>query len=80
MAYFCNSIDEFAMANDSTIPTIDVSPLRSGSEAARREVARQIDAACTDIGFTVAQMFLGRLCQLCSRPFLKLGNKNAVVK
>src|SRR5580692_6542143 len=39
------------MANDSTIPTIDVSPLRSGSEAARRDVARQIDAACTDIGF-----------------------------
>ena len=51
MAYFCNNIDEFAMANDSTIPTIDVSPLRSGSEAARRDVARQIDAACTDIGF-----------------------------
>jgi isopenicillin N synthase-like dioxygenase len=36
---------------ENTIPTIDVSPLRSGSEAARREVARQIDAACTDIGF-----------------------------
>src|SRR5580693_2742632 len=36
---------------ESTIPPIDVSPLRSGSEAARRDVARQIDAACTDIGF-----------------------------
>jgi isopenicillin N synthase-like dioxygenase len=34
-----------------TIPTIDVSPLRTGSEAARRDVARQIDEACTDIGF-----------------------------
>src|ERR1700679_1527056 len=39
------------MANDSTIPTIDVSPLRSGSEGGGRDVARQIDAACTDIGF-----------------------------
>jgi len=37
-------------AND-TIPTIDLSPLRDGSERERREVARQIDAACTDIGF-----------------------------
>jgi isopenicillin N synthase-like dioxygenase len=34
-----------------TIPTIDLSPLRSGSEASKREVARQIDDACTDIGF-----------------------------
>ena len=34
-----------------TIPTIDLSPLRSGSEAGKREVARQIDDACTDIGF-----------------------------
>jgi len=39
------------MAADNTIPTIDVSPLRDGSAAARRDVARQIDAACTDIGF-----------------------------
>jgi isopenicillin N synthase-like dioxygenase len=37
-------------AND-TIPTIDLSPLRSGNERERREVARQIDAACTDTGF-----------------------------
>jgi isopenicillin N synthase-like dioxygenase len=41
----------FTMAADNTIPTIDVSPLRDGSAAARRDVARQIDAACTDIGF-----------------------------
>src|SRR5271156_4678279 len=41
----------FAMAANDTIPTIDVSPLRDGSAAARRDVARQIDAACTDIGF-----------------------------
>jgi isopenicillin N synthase-like dioxygenase len=39
------------MAAGNAIPTIDVSPLRDGSIAARREVARQIDAACTDIGF-----------------------------
>jgi isopenicillin N synthase-like dioxygenase len=38
------------MAAD-TIPTIDLSPLRSGSEAGKRDVARQIDEACTDIGF-----------------------------
>ena len=30
-----------------TIPTIDLSPLRSGSDAGKREVARQIDDACT---------------------------------
>src|SRR5580698_9020374 len=39
------------MAANDTIPTIDVSPLRDGSAAARRDVARQIDTACTDIGF-----------------------------
>jgi isopenicillin N synthase-like dioxygenase len=39
------------MAAQSIIPTIDLSPLRDGSEAERREVARQIDTACTDIGF-----------------------------
>jgi isopenicillin N synthase-like dioxygenase len=41
----------FTMAANDTIPTIDVSPLRDGSAAARRDVARQIDTACTDIGF-----------------------------
>jgi isopenicillin N synthase-like dioxygenase len=39
------------MAADNTIPTIDLAPLRDGSDKARREVARRIDAACTDIGF-----------------------------
>jgi isopenicillin N synthase-like dioxygenase len=34
-----------------TIPTIDMTPLRSGDTAAKREVARQIDAACRDTGF-----------------------------
>jgi isopenicillin N synthase-like dioxygenase len=34
-----------------TIPTIDMTPLRSGNDAAKREVARQIDAACRDTGF-----------------------------
>ncbi len=34
-----------------TIPTIDLTPLRNGGEIGRREVARQIDAACTEIGF-----------------------------
>ena len=38
------------MATDE-IPTIDLSPLVDGSAAGRREVARQIDAACTDTGF-----------------------------
>ena len=38
------------MAAD-TIPTIDLSPLRGGSAAEQREVARQIDAACMDTGF-----------------------------
>jgi isopenicillin N synthase-like dioxygenase len=36
---------------DNTIPTIDLTPLRSGNEADRRTVARQIDAACRDTGF-----------------------------
>ena len=39
------------MATDDAIPTIDLSPLQGGSESEKREVARQIDAACTDIGF-----------------------------
>jgi isopenicillin N synthase-like dioxygenase len=38
------------MAAD-TIPAIDLTPLRNGSEAGKRQVARQIDDACTDIGF-----------------------------
>jgi isopenicillin N synthase-like dioxygenase len=38
------------MATDA-LPTIDVSPLRGGSERDKLEVARQIDAACTEIGF-----------------------------
>jgi isopenicillin N synthase-like dioxygenase len=39
------------MAANDTIPTIDLSPLRGGSAADKREVAKAIDAACTDIGF-----------------------------
>jgi isopenicillin N synthase-like dioxygenase len=39
------------MAAENAIPTIDVSPLRGGDAAAKRGVARQIDAACTDTGF-----------------------------
>jgi isopenicillin N synthase-like dioxygenase len=39
------------MATDDAIPTIDLSPLQGGSESEKREVARQIDDACTDIGF-----------------------------
>src|ERR1700681_2514889 len=42
------------MAAENAIPTIDVSPLRGGDAAAQREVARQIDAACTDTGFFLA--------------------------
>ena len=36
---------------ERTIPTIDLTALRSGSEAQKREVARQIDEACCDTGF-----------------------------
>jgi isopenicillin N synthase-like dioxygenase len=39
------------MAANDVIPTIDLSQLRNGGEAGKREVARQIDAACTEIGF-----------------------------
>ena len=39
------------MAAESAIPTIDLSSLRGGSDIEKREVARQIDAACTEIGF-----------------------------
>jgi isopenicillin N synthase-like dioxygenase len=36
-----------------TIPTIDLTPLREGSESGKRAVSRAIDAVCTDIGFFV---------------------------
>ncbi|MFZ4686726.1 MAG: 2-oxoglutarate and iron-dependent oxygenase domain-containing protein [Hyphomonadaceae bacterium] len=36
------------------LPVIDVSPLLSGSEAARRAVADEIGAACCDLGFFYA--------------------------
>ena len=38
------------MAAD-TIPTIDLAPLRNGSVAGQRDVARRIDEACRDTGF-----------------------------
>ena len=38
------------MAAENAIPVIDLSPL-AGSARERREVARRIDDACTDIGF-----------------------------
>jgi isopenicillin N synthase-like dioxygenase len=38
-------------ATTSALPTIDLAPLRDGSAADRRDVARQIDQACTEIGF-----------------------------
>src|SRR5580693_3411002 len=41
------------MAAKNAIPTIDLSPLRGGSATENREVARQIDAACTEIGFFI---------------------------
>src|SRR5258708_15332876 len=41
------------MAAKNAIPTIDLSPLRGGSGTEKREVARQIDAACTEIGFFI---------------------------
>jgi len=41
------------MAADNTIPIIDISPLRSGADIEKLEVARQINAACTDIGFFI---------------------------
>src|SRR3954454_13501157 len=34
-----------------TTPTIDLTPLRTGTDAGKREVARQIDEACRDTGF-----------------------------
>ena len=39
------------MASNLTIPTIDMSPLRTGGDAEKREVARRIDTACRDTGF-----------------------------
>jgi isopenicillin N synthase-like dioxygenase len=36
---------------ERSIPTIDLTALRGGSDAQKREVARQIDAACCDTGF-----------------------------
>src|SRR6195256_111348 len=36
---------------DNAIPSIDLSLLRSGSDSGKHDVARQIDAACTEIGF-----------------------------
>ena len=38
------------MATD-TIPTVDLTPLRSADDAGKRAVARAIDAACRDTGF-----------------------------
>ena len=39
------------MANPTAIPVIDLAAALGGSPARRLEVARQIEAACTDIGF-----------------------------
>jgi isopenicillin N synthase-like dioxygenase len=39
------------MAADNAIPTIDITPLRTGSDADKRKVARRIDDACMDTGF-----------------------------
>ena len=36
---------------EHTIPTIDLTPLRTGTDADKRKVARQIDEACRDTGF-----------------------------
>jgi hypothetical protein len=41
------------MAAKNAIPAIDLSPLHGGSGIEKREVARQIDAACTEIGFFI---------------------------
>ena len=41
------------MAPANTIPAIDLSPLRRGSEGDKREVSRAIDAALTEIGFFI---------------------------
>src|SRR5258708_23307193 len=41
------------MAAKNAIPTIDPSPRRGGRGTEKREVARQIAAACTEIGFFI---------------------------
>ena len=41
------------MAAKNAIPVIDLTPLRRGSDTDKRELARQIDIACTDIGFFI---------------------------
>jgi isopenicillin N synthase-like dioxygenase len=41
------------MAPEHTIPAIDLSPLRRGSEGDKREVSRRIDVALTEIGFFI---------------------------
>jgi len=41
------------MATKNAIPTIDLSPLRGGSDAEKRDLSRQIDIACTQIGFFI---------------------------
>jgi len=41
------------MVAENAIPTVDVSSLRGGSAKDKREVARAIDAACTDTGFFI---------------------------
>ena len=37
--------------SDTTIPVIDLAPALQGNHAERLRVAREIEAACTDIGF-----------------------------
>ena len=37
------------MATENAIPTIDLSPLRCGGDAEKRNVSRQIDIACTQM-------------------------------
>lgn len=39
------------MASANELPTIDLTPLREGSKADKCAVAREIDDACTEIGF-----------------------------
>ena len=41
-------------AQEITIPTIDISPLRHGDQIARQEVAAQIDSAFRGNGFFYA--------------------------
>src|ERR1700747_1404514 len=48
-----HTVEGCTMAAKNAIPTIDLSPLRGGSGTEKREVARQIDAACTEIGFFI---------------------------